>query len=219
MFSVNHTAALIIRIMITYITHSFEAVNKTIAELPESVDMILFKRGTFTIRLVRNGAKGSLIFVDTAAGIEKEFKINSKLKPINRRVTGDMEVWYHRVLREKEVEACDLLANAISNVDIEKSLKTIPFMSRLLGRSVTIPIDLGVSELNYLLQTEVKYTVSIFGKAKIFESVTTPMGDSSLPLAKVFPTSYNQFSGYVGKDPLNRYAQQVITDHLTSKLR
>ena len=222
MFTSVHATALIIRVLISYIAGNVSALNEILGEEVGVGDtIILFQRGTLIVTMSRVGGKGVLLIKDVRAGIDHEFKLNSAKTPITKRVINDLEVWYHRQLREQEVEARTIGGNLIRKLNLQKELVKFGFMDRLFGKSKAVLLKTNNVAFDDLITVAAEVSVSLFGKVTATVAASTTLGTVDYPVRRILPVYFGtdkQFTA-TAAEPINDYVFSVIDDQLYSLLK
>lgn len=235
MLNIVDLRAVIIRMLLTFITENTATVNAKIQNVinnmqPLGGSPVLWNRHGVFIILNKND-KGQVfmeIYIGESNVPSFSIKLGSEVNAINARVLNALGVWYHSQVRERKNHFDNVVENGIKQIDITPCLKDFSILDRLLGKEKEISLSTGNKISDELIETQVSLRRSITNNLSVVVSVSTKgLGRGrgeyvTGALETLFPVHHGvlkQFSARMGTDPVNEYIRQAIQDHLEHNLK
>ena len=229
--SVFNIRAVVVRVLLTFIAANATTINARYSDiLPRTErNVITVWDHMGVIILLTKDPKGHwMLSVSIGNGGAPFFetKVGSITNVFNRRTLNLLEVWYHANLREYKSRFDAVAINAVKQIDIRPYIMEIGFTDRLLGRSNEVDIRLPTG-LNELINVHLDIKRSVFNKLIVAVSVDSAAFTGKLEkdagvVESLFPIHFGnlrQFNANVENEPVNKYVQQTIIDHIEQNLK
>lgn len=139
---------------------------------------------------------------------------------ISKSVMNSLEVWFHKEYRPSYFESINLITESIKLINIKPFIQDIGWLKRLTFAHNVKDITYKNRDMDTMLQTRVTVQRGLTNRLQVFVDIHT--GNIKGALTTFIPVHAGIMRSYtanVNNDPVNKWLQEVMLEHVDLNLK